>query len=157
MAIAGEERQIVLGEITEKDAKDALRSEKKEWNADSLPDAIPEFKDSHRYSFKAKWAIIGYDIQIQFFLPKHAKLDEPRAAEMWQDYWLKKFAATLDMVARKYFDADSPRLLAKYTPELASWWFKAQGFSHMLDPESYVDGFLDLLNVTLNSKEQGSS
>lgn len=157
MTLASEERQIVLGEITEKEAKDALKGEKKEWNANSLPNAIPEFKESDRYSFKSKWSVIGDDIQIQFFLPKHAKLDEPRAAEAWQDYWLKKFAATLDEVARKYFDADSPRLLAKYTPELASWWFKAQGFSHMLDPESYVNGFLDLLDESLNSKQQGSN
>lgn len=157
MAIAGEERQVVMGEVPEKDAKDALKEEKKEWNADSLPNAIPEFKDSNRYSFKAKWSVIGEDIQIQFYLPKHAKLDDQRAAEAWQDYWLKKFAATLDASARKYFDADSPRLLAKYTPEMASWWFKAQGFAHMLDPEAYVEGFLDLLNEQLVVKEQGNN
>ncbi len=157
MPIANEERQVVLGEVPEDEAREALKGEQKEWNAQSLPGAIPEFKDSNRYSFKAKWSVIGEDIQIQFFLPKHAKLDDQRAAEAWQDYWLKKFAFTLDLVARRYFEADSPRLLAKYTPELASWWFKAQGFAHMLNPEAYVDGFLDLLDATLNAKEQGSS
>jgi hypothetical protein len=157
MPIASEERQVVLGEVPEGEAKSALKGEEKEWNAQSLPGAIPEFKDSNRYSFKAKWAVIGEDIQIQFFLPKHAKIDTPRGAEAWQEYWLKTFAAKLDTVARKYFDADSPRLLAKYTPELASWWFKAQGFAHMLDPEKYVESFLDQLNETLDAKEQGSN
>lgn len=157
MSIANEERQVVLGEIPEKDAKDTLKGEQKEWSAGSLPGAIPEFKDSNRYSFRAKWAVIGDDIQVQFFLPKHAKTNTPREAEAWQEYWLKRFASKLDTVSRQYFDAESPRLLAKYTPELASWWFKAQGFSHMVDPKKYVDGFLDLLDSTLKSKEQTSS
>lgn len=157
MTVANEERQVVLGEVPEEEAKKALKNEQSEWNAQSLPGAIPEFKDSNRYSFRAKWAVIGEDIQIQFFLPKHAKLDEPRAAEAWQDYWLKQFAAKLDVVARRYFDADAPRLLAKYTPELASWWFKAQGFAHMLDPSKYVEDFLDLLDTTLKVKEQADN
>ena len=157
MSIANEERQVVLGEVPEKDARKALKEEEqRQWDAQSIPGAIPEFKDSNRYSFKAKWAVISEDIQIQFFLPKHANTDTPRAAEAWQEYWLKKFAAKLDATARKYFDADAPRLLAKYTPELASWWFKAQGFGHMLDVSGYVECFLYLLDATLKTKEQGS-
>lgn len=152
-----EERHVMLGEISDEDARKALKGESKEWNAQSLPRAIPEFLDSNRYSFKSKWAIIGDDIQIQFFLPKHAKTDTPRAAEAWQDYWLNKFAAKLDTVAREYFEADKPRLIAKYTPELASWWFKAQGFSHILDLKKYVNGFLDQLDERLKEKDQGSS
>lgn len=157
MSIANEERQIVLGEVSHDDAKKTIGHTQQPFDAGTMKQGIPDFEESDRYSFKAKWSVIGEDIQIQFFLPKQAKTDTPRAAEAWQEYWLTTFAAKLDKVARKYFEADVPRLQAKYTPELASWWFKAQGFAHMLDPKQYVEDFLDLLNAELNAKEPGSS
>ncbi len=150
MSIAKQERQVVLGEVPEEDAKAVAKTKQPDIAIGA--GGIPDFTDSHRYSFKAKWALIGDDIQVQFFLPKHAKTDSPRAAEAWQDYWLNKFAAKLDATARDYFEADVPRLVAKYTAELGSWWFKAQGYSHLLDKKAFVEGFLDRLDAELQKK-----
>ena len=150
------ERQVVLGEIPSDTAKEALHGEKQEWDGNLLHESVPLFTEDDRYSFKSKWGIVGEDLQIQFFLPKHAKVEDARSQEAWHDYWITRFATVLDQVARKYFEAGPPRLTAKYTEELASWWFRAQGFGHMLSPKDFVGEFLDKLDAALKAKRESN-
>lgn len=84
---------------------------------------------------------------------KHQSLIE-HTAKRWniaalQDYWVNKFPITLNEVAQDYFDATSPRLQAKYTAEIKSWWLRAQGYDHLLDVDSYSRRFLEKMNDAL--------
>lgn len=66
-----------------------------------------------------------------------------------QDYWINKFPITLNEVAQSHFDATAPRLQAKYTAEVKSWWLRAQGYDHLIDVDSYARRFLEKMNDAL--------
>lgn len=115
---------------------------------------IPEFKVVHLYSFRAEWDVIHDDIVVHFYLPKQAKKSEnkPREVEQWMKYWLDKFPVHLSEVAKREFKADYPRLVAKYTEEQTSWFFKAHGFgTELLDPGQFLEKFFQALNESLQS------
>jgi hypothetical protein len=143
------ERRVVLSEVPKEQAKKLLSDESE--SALELGDgAIPKFTQLDGYhGFKAEYAIIRGDIVLHFFLPKHAQVNSPEARQAWMSYWLKDFPAKLDPVAQEYFEANHPRLMAKYTSEVASWWFKAQGFGEVLDVGEFVGGFLKKLDEAL--------
>ncbi len=73
---------------------------------------------------------------MHFFLPPERRLPEANP------YWLELFPACLDAGARDFFLAEYPRLMAKYTEELESWWFKACGYGHVIDPDAFAVKFL---------------
>ena len=106
--------------------------------------AVPKFTESKRPEFTARFAIINDDIVIHFFLPGEAG-DLQRAGanqqKRWEAYWLEHFPKVLNVVAQSYFQADKDRLLAMYTPEVASWYFRARGFGDAVAPSVLVDGF----------------
>lgn len=118
-----------------------------------LKEGVPDFTPEKFYSFAAKHALIENNIIIQFFLPDQAKVyikgDNNPGEKKWMEYWLKKFPVVLDPEARKYFDAEYPRLQVKYTEEVASWWFKGQGYGNLIDPGKFVHDFLVGLDVAL--------
>ncbi len=122
-----------------------------------LKDGVPEFEKEEYYSFRAQHALVEGNLIIQFFLPAQAKPyikgDNNPAEQQWMAYWLKAFPAQLDPLAREYFDAEYPRLQVKYTEEVASWWFKGQGYDNLIDLKKFVHDFL----VKLNSALQASS
>lgn len=117
---------------------------------------VPDFEKVTLESFRAEYSFIGGNLIVHFFLPKraeeHLKDPETQASKLWLEYWLKRFPSKLDPVARSYFDAEYPRLQAKYTEEVASWWFRAQGYDHLIDPKKFIQGFLEKLDAALQER-----
>jgi hypothetical protein len=92
----------------------------------------------------------GRDLVVHFFLPPDLRpADGEELPINFRSYWLERFPKALDEVARSYFQADSPRLQAKYTAELNSWWFLAQGYDHLVGLHTFVLGFLEKLDSSL--------
>lgn len=125
-------------------------------SAQSVKEGVPEFtKERKFHSFKADHALIEGDVIIHFYLPQRAmqyiKGDNNPAEQKWMEFWLKKFPAVIDPIAREYFDAEYPRLQVKYTQEVASWWFKGQGYGNLLDLKKFVKSFLEKLDAALQA------
>jgi hypothetical protein len=116
-----------------------------------VADAVPQLTPYDCRSFKAEYGLVDGNLIIHFFLPAHAQPDTEDARSAWLQYWTERFPDKLDVTARTYFEADSPRLVVKYTEELASWFFRGQGYAHMLDLGAYARAFLDLLDAALQS------
>jgi hypothetical protein len=69
-----------------------------------------------------------------------------------QSFWIERFPVGLNEVAQDHFKATSPRLQAKYTAEINSWWFRAQGYDHLIDLDAYVLSFLEKLDERLQKQ-----
>jgi hypothetical protein len=112
---------------------------------------LKDFRKTRTKSFKAQWDLIDGNIVVHFFLPAQAQqhLKNPEGRAAWMKYWLEKFPAHLDPVAQKHFDAEYPRLVAKYTEEEASWWFKAQGYDKLIALTKFMEKFFELLDASL--------
>jgi hypothetical protein len=100
--------------------------------------------------FRAEHTLSDQDIVIHFYVSSAVRKNwsESQIAP----WWLNDFANSMSNEAQKYFNAGPPRLMAKYTPEVASWWFKAQGFAHMLDVGAFLRAFYEQLDETLHSE-----
>ncbi len=148
-----DEKYVTIDGVTPEQAVDHLRSNTAQaYDAASLPSAVPAFKKVEYRSFIAEWALIGDDIQVKFFLPKHAVLSTPEASQAWLTYWLERFTQKLDLVAREYFQAEQPRLVVKWTDEFRSWWFRASQYSYLLDVGAYLTPFFEQLDRALQEK-----
>lgn len=146
------ERTVTLNEVPHKEAVTAIKTAPDV--AVDVAQGVPKFKEYACYSFKAEHAIIDGDIVIHFFLPAHARVDTPEAEQEWMQYWLGRFADAMDRTAREYFEAEHPRLVAKYTEEMASWWFRARGFgADILDPDLFVTKFYEKLDAALRADD----
>lgn len=145
----GGERRVVLGEVPEDDARRLLSGAS---DVAIAEEAIPRFTKVTYQSFRAEHAVIRGDIIIHFFLPKHAVVDSPESRQAWMSYWLKTFPTKLDPVAQQYFETGYPRIMAKYTEEVASWWFKAQGFGEVLDAGRFLSKFYEQLDAALQTR-----
>lgn len=158
MSIQSEQndRKVVIGvDMTDDDAKKLLAGHTDSFRIEE--GAIPEFTTISKYrGFKVEHTTLKGDLVLHFFLPKHAQLNSPEARNAWMSYWLNKFPAKLDEVAQRYFEAGYPRLMAKYTSEVASWWFKAQGFGEVLDAGAFLQGFFDQLEAALSENGQAA-
>lgn len=124
--------------------------------SDETKSTIPVFKlhfipiDQHT-TFKAEVAISEGDIIIHFFMN-----DEIRAMPNPEKYWKETFPNVLSATAEGYFNATYPKLKAAYTEEPGieqgpSWWMRAYGFGHTLDPHKYAYGFFDALDAALDA------
>ena len=104
-----------------------------------------QFKKIETYTtFTAEYAFDHDDIVMHFFLPKEREGD--------MTYWLQVFPMVLDPVARKYFQAEKPRLRASYTEEVESWWMRADGYKDLIDRAAYVERFFEKLDQALDTK-----
>lgn len=94
-------------------------------------------------TFLAEFAFDGGDIILHFY----------RSPEMVSNstYWLQLFPHFLSSVAQEVFDAADPRLVAAYTEEMDSWWFRARGYQHILDKQGFVLRFLEKLDQVLDT------
>ena len=116
-------------------------------------------------TFDAEFAMERGDIVFHFFKTKEilslSKADQDR-------YWDETFPRVLEPVALSFFKvtADSGRLKAEhvYDPELEteghpldSWWFRAFGFGHRLDPHALALKFLDNLDSGLEAALVGAA
>lgn len=148
-----DEKYVALGEVPPDKAKEHLGSAQA-YDAESVAKAVPQFTKVDFFSFKAEWALIGDDIQVKFFLPKHASVKTPEARQVWMKYWVERFPTKLDPVARRYFEAEYPRLVVKWTDEFASWWFRASSYSYLLDVGAFLQPFFEQLDEALREKEE---
>jgi hypothetical protein len=106
--------------------------------------------------FNAEYAWVDDDLVIHFFMPPEATSStSPRVApaSTWLKWWTETFARCLDETAREFFSADYPRLVAKYTEELASWWFRAHGYGSVLVPDVFALEFLRRLDVAIDKAQ----
>lgn len=119
------------------------------------------FREVDDYTtFKAEFAMDAGDIVFHFFKTSEIKAQDFSAQKL---YWENTFATVLEPVALKYFGvtADSGRLQAKHIYDdeqpysaaepLDSWWFRAFGFGHRLDPHALALKFLETLDSGLDS------
>jgi len=130
---------------------DSLRDGFTADGADGIGGKVIDFTVTEYAAFRAEYALNDRDLIVHFFLPDTAN---QKNAQSYRDWWLNVFPSFLDEESQKYFNAGPPRLSAKYTEEVASWWFRAQGYDHLLDPLSYLEKFFEVLNASLVSEEQ---
>lgn len=110
-------------------------------------------------TFFCEFTFKDADIHFHFF-------KTPEVATFPPTYWKLNFATTLDTVARRYFEAEYPRLQAsliegvlRHGTELdptldqseESWWLIAQQFADVPDPVELVNRFLEKLDQALES------
>jgi hypothetical protein len=125
---------------------------KAEQTADGAPAELPVlplmFTHIDGYTtFRAEFAIVDGDIVYHFYVT-----EEVQKLRDAHKYWDAVFPATLQTVAREYFNADYPRLQAQYVPEMASWWFRAKGFGQKLDPQRFSYRFFDTFDAALDKE-----
>jgi hypothetical protein len=149
------ERTIELQDLSPKEATDRVHQEVREQgDISGIDRAVIEFTQLDRSTFKAEYAWVDGNLVIHFFLTpameRAAKEggDQYRAIEA---YWLTRFPQALEQEAREFFQDTSPRVQAKYTSELASWWFRALGYGDRIDPEKFALTFFDRLHAQLGS------
>jgi len=106
-----------------------------------------KFEQATYENFHVEYATVDGNMVVHFFVhPNAIKLWPEAAVEHW---WQNVFASTLSDVAQDYFKATTPRIMAKYTMETASWWFKAQGYGHLLDSVGFLRAFFERLDGSL--------
>jgi hypothetical protein len=108
-----------------------------------------EFKQQTYNNFHVEYALTDGNFIVHFFV-------HPDALSVWPEedlerWWQNVFAQTMSTVAQEHFNATLPRIMAKYTMETASWWFRAQGYGHLLDPFAFLHAFFELLDGSLPS------
>lgn len=105
------------------------------------------FEQAAFRNFRVEYAYNDGDFVVHFFVPDNAlQRWSEHALENW---WLNAFATTMSDIAQEHFRATIPRIMAKYTMETASWWFKAQGYDYLLDPQAFLLAFFERLDDTL--------
>jgi hypothetical protein len=147
------ERIVELKGVPEKEAPGMLHQEGLfETTAEKVAAAVPQFTEVKLPEFKARFAFIDNDAVIHFFLPSAAgnlgKADA-MTQRKWEAYWMEVFPALLSSVSKEHFRADKPRLVAKYTEDFASWWFRARGYGDSLNPAGLIQTFLEKLASAL--------
>jgi hypothetical protein len=110
-------------------------------------------------TFRAEFAITAGDIVFHFF--KTPEVEALGNAQTVKKYWAEDFATTLEDVAKKVFNADAPRIRAQHVYDdepphskqepLDSWWFRAYGFGHLLDPHALAGRFVSSLDASLDN------
>jgi hypothetical protein len=139
------EKTVSLDDVDNETADQMLKSQPAIGNVKS---AVPKYKNVTDYTtFRAEYGMVGDDIVIHFF----ETAEKPITL---RDYWQVLFPRVLNDTGQEYFQAGHPRLVAKFTPELKSWWFRARGYDHLLDPDAFVAKFLEKLDSTLDQAVQ---
>ena len=140
------ERTAVFGHVNERTVSRDVQEQIAE--ADTFPagrivDGVPHFTTMDDYTtYRAEWALKDRDVVIHFF-----RGEDTRG-------WTDLFPSVLDRVAREHFDADAPRLQAKFTQEMDSWWFLAKGYNHVLNLPAFLGRFFEKLDAGLEEGVQ---
>lgn len=138
------DRYVVIDEVPA-DRAPGLLSETEDM---SVPEPV-KFAVEECTCFVAEHALVDRDFIVHFFVSD--RMVEGFDTDVLERWWLNDFARALSDVAQDHFQATLPRIMAKYTPEVASWWFKAQGYDHLLDPSGFLRAFFSRLDETLRS------
>ncbi len=104
-------------------------------------------------TFQGEYAITEGDLVFHFFRTPEVKALPQAKRDL---YWQRTFAVCLNDVAQKVFEAGPPRLQGQFIdePELGvvqSWWFRANGYGHLLEPHKKIYSFLDALDSALEA------
>lgn len=119
-----------------------------------INDAVVQFTPVDNYTgFTAEYAWIDNDLVVHFFLPPEASDPTKGSSAQWLDWWTTQFPISLDAAARQFFSADYPRLVAKYTAELTSWWFRAHGYGDVLDRDAFAIKFMKDLDAEIDRRQ----
>lgn len=141
------DRQVVLGEVPDEKARSLLQGEVGQDMA-GLPEAVIQFTKVDNFTtFMAEYTYRDGDLVVHFFMSPEVKAEGQDTRLL---YWLTSFPNALDTVAQSYFMAGAPRLAAKYTEELESWWFRARGYGHVLDTDTFALKFLQKLDEAID-------
>jgi hypothetical protein len=150
------ERNVVLDEVNVDDARRIATGTSGE-EIRGIEKAIPRFTKVDQFTtFSAEYAFMEGDIILHFFLPDEVRPEEgsPIVSRTVKRWWEEDaFPDCMTIVAKAHFDAGYPRIIAKYTEELCSWWFRGRGFaSSVLDPDALVISFLEKLDAMLDER-----
>jgi hypothetical protein len=141
-----EERDVALGVVPDtKEGRVDLMKQQPSFK--NVGDAVPKFKKVSDYTnFLAEYALINGNVVVHFF-------ETPERP--WQDtgYWRKLFPAVLDEQGQLHFQGTFPRLKARLTEEMRSWWFEAQNYTHIIDLDDYMGRFFHRLDRQLDATE----
>lgn len=139
-------------EVPDRQAKDVVK-QTAGLEFRGINDAVIQFIKVDNYTgFSAEYAWVDNDLVVHFFMPPEAS-NGAAPSSMWLNWWTETFAQCLDQAARQFFSADYPRLVAKYTAELSSWWFRAHGYGDVLDPDAFAIRFLKQLDTTIDQAQ----
>ncbi len=108
-----------------------------------------EFDEAEYPEFVVEVALAGKereDYVVHFFPPKWPNDERLRT------YWLDVFPVVLSDEAQRFFNAGPPTLVAKYTDENASWWFRAYGQAKTVFVTERILKFLQELSDALSNK-----
>jgi hypothetical protein len=140
----------VLGPLPDETAKQ-LAGGQGGTRLSDLEASIPKFKKLTYDAFKVEYDYSSGDVIVHFYLP---------ARKVTEHYWKVQFAEVLNEEGQEHFQATKPRLVARYTEELHSWWFKAQSYGHIIDLEAFVTRFFEKLAermaLVLPAQSQGA-
>jgi hypothetical protein len=139
------ERNVVVASV---DARNVVNSVGNNVDQGIVEWKAMEFRQELYGNFQVEYAL-GRNIVIHFFV-------HPDALCMWKErqlesWWQGVFPLVLSDVAQQHFGATTPRIMAKYTMETASWWFKAQGYDYLLDQVAFLHAFFERLDGSLPS------
>ena len=150
-----EEKKVLLKNVDLPEARSMVNNMGEGFVPDSVKRAVVHLTTVDMYSFRAEYTVKDQDMIFHFYLPTHAEagLKTPEGRQAWMDYLLHRFPTKLNVVAQEHFGATAPRLQAKYTEEVASWWLKAQGFGLSSDPNLLATRFFEKLDAALKEKE----
>jgi len=140
-----QEKTIVLGEVPADDAVSMLHNAPKVISG--VAAGVPRFNRVDEFTtFLAEYAMVGSDLVMHFFGTEEHPNNGSKEADQ---YWKVHFPSCLDQVGQEHFQATAPRLVAKYTEEMKSWFLKAQGYDHLTSTESFVMLFCRKLDSML--------
>ena len=106
-------------------------------------------------TFFAEYSSEGEDLIVHFFPPPEY-LKQQDEVVSWKDTpsrhaWEVVFPDLLSPAAQDFFSADYPQLKASYTPELRSWWLRANGVLGLTTAEQLSGLFFEKLDQLLDA------
>lgn len=128
-----------------------------EYSAETVADAVIQFTQVEDFTtFLAEYALVDGNIVLHFFPPREAfelsnTTQTPRISAEYLRYWKRTFPEVLSPVAEEFFKATAPVLTATYIEEMTSWWMRANGYAHRLDPEGFIRLFFAELDRSLDA------
>jgi hypothetical protein len=150
--MSNDERVVTIQGLPHEQAVSQLQGELGEGVEEDVERAVIQFTEKSYKSFRSEYTSVNGDLTIHFFLPAAAgdlKTASPTQIRQWEVYWLKTFPEALSPTAKEYFQSDKPRLVAKYTEEVSSWWFCARGFGDSLSLSTLAERFFEKLDAAL--------
>lgn len=114
--------------------------------------ALSFIKFTEYTTFQGEFAITDGDLVFHFDRTPECRALPQAKRDV---YWQRTFAVALNDVAQAVFAAGPPQLQAQFIDDpdigiVQSWWFRANGFGHLLEPHKKVYSFLDALDAALD-------